>query len=233
MGPFLSQIEKQILSRAAAIVVLSEYSSRELKRLYNLPSILIPGGVNSKRFQPVGRERSDQDLRLVTLRNLVPRMGLTQLVRALTLLPSDVRLDIGGEGPSRPALENLISSLGLGDRVRLLGHIPDAQLPRFYSGADWFVLPTVALEGFGLVILESLSCGTPVLGTRIGAIPELLERFDSLWVIPEASSEAIASTLSSVAKQPLPDPWELHDIIAGQFDWLTMFPVSESGTHGD
>ena len=216
---FLSRIEKQVLSRADAIVVLSEYSSSELKRLYSLPSVLIPGGVDSKRFQPVETGRSNEDLKLVTLRNLVPRMGLMELIRALSLLPSAVRLDIGGEGPLRPALDDLIRSLGLGNRVRLLGHIPDAQLPRFYSGADWFVLPTVKLEGFGLVILESLSCGTPVLGTRVGAIPELLERFDSHWVIGEASPEAIASTLSSIGKLSPPNAWELHQMIAREFDW--------------
>lgn len=222
IAPLLSWIENKILSRADAIIVLSEYSRREVEKLYRLRTTVIPGGVDSRRFQPVEKKQSDGSLHLISLRNLVPRMGLAELIGSMKLLPSHIRLDIGGEGPLRLELEGLIDSFGLGDRVRLVGHIPDADLPRFYSSADWFMLPTVLMEGFGLVILESLSCGTPVLGTRIGAIPELLERFDARWVIPEPSSEAIAETVLSVDSQSLPTPRELHERIAGRFDWLKI-----------
>lgn len=221
-APLLSRIERQVLCRAARIVALSEYSRRQVEKLYKLRSVLIPGGVDSKRFHPVEKERSNGGLHLITLRNLVPRMGLAELIHSIKLLPSHAQLDIGGQGPLRPELERLIDSLGLTHRVRLLGHIPDPDLPCFYCNADWFVLPTVALEGFGLVILESLSCGTPVVGTRIGAIPELLERFDAQWVIPEPTPEAIAATILSVNKRQAPPPWELHELVAAEFDWETI-----------
>jgi glycosyltransferase involved in cell wall biosynthesis len=146
-------------------------------------------------------------------------MGLFELIEAMTRLPSNIRLDIGGEGPLRAALEGCVQALGLRRRILLHGHIPDDELPGFYSSADWFVLPTVTQEGFGLVILESLSCGTPVLGTRIGAIPELLERIDPEWLIPEPSAESIAATVLSALKRPVPDRNDLHQRIAKEFDW--------------
>ena len=75
------------------------------------------------------------------------------------------------------------------------------------------------VEGFGLVTLESLSCGTPVLGTRIGAIPELLERFDPQWIIKEPTPKEIAATILSASGQPPPSPNDLHSRINAEFDW--------------
>ncbi len=222
VSPLLAEVEKRALHRATAITVLSEFSQRKLKRLYNREGVIIPGGVNSERFQPIEKVQPNQTLRLVTLRNLVPRMGLPQLIRAMKLLPSHIELTIGGQGPLRNELMGLIGSLGLSKRVQLAGHVPDDDLSHFYSSANWFVLPTVALEGFGLVILESLSCGTPVLGTRIGAIPELLEKFDPQWIIKEPTPEAIAATILSVSENSPPSPTQLHDRVSAEFDWRNI-----------
>ncbi len=219
VSPLLAEVEKRALHRATAITVLSKFSKRKLKRLYNREGIIIPGGVDSERFRPSAKVESSKALRLVTLRNLVPRMGLPQLIRAMSLLPPHIELTIGGRGPLQHELLDLIHSLGLSERVRLAGHVPDEDLPLFYSSANWFVLPTVALEGFGLVTLESLSCGTPVLGTRIGATPELLEKFDSQWLIDEPTAKEIAATILRVIEKPTPSPDDLHHRVAGEFDW--------------
>jgi glycosyltransferase involved in cell wall biosynthesis len=149
-------------------------------------------------------------------------MGLAQLIRAMSLLPPHIELTIGGRGPLQDELMGLISSLGLSERVRLAGHVPDEDLPHFYSSANWFVLPTVALEGFGLVTLESLSCGTPVLGTRIGATPELLEKFDPQWIIEEPTPKEIATTILRVTGKPAPSPDDLHHRVAEEFDWKNI-----------
>ena len=67
----------------------------------------------------------------------------------------------------------------------------------YYQAADLFVLPTATLEGFGLIMLESLACGTPVLGTPVGAIPEMLGRVDPTLVLPSAGAEAIARGIAA------------------------------------
>lgn len=222
LSPLLTTIERGTAKRASAIAVLSEFSRLQLRQLYGRESVLIPGGVDGRRFRPPATSRSQETLRLITVRNLVPRMGLSRLIRAMTLLPPQTELHIGGEGPLRSQLDQLIMSLGLNERVRLIGHVPEEELPAFYSSADWFVLPTVALEGFGLVILESLACGTPVLGTRIGAIPELLERFDPDWVIEEPTPEAIAATVTVATRNAAPSRTELHERVAREFDWTSI-----------
>jgi glycosyltransferase involved in cell wall biosynthesis len=214
-----SQIERQVIRHASAITVLSDFSRNEVKRLYGRDASVVPGGVDTAWFKPAGQIGSSEVVRLVTLRNLVPRMGLDSLVRAMAKLPPYIQLDIGGEGPLRHYLLKLIRDHRLENRVRLLGHVPDLELPKFYSSADWFVLPTAALEGFGLVILESLACGTPVLGTRIGAIPEVLERFDPAWVIEKSTADSIAATVLSATQTRPPDRWALHRQVAAEFDW--------------
>jgi glycosyltransferase involved in cell wall biosynthesis len=222
MSPFLAAAERRVVHRATAIIVLSQFSNHQLMRLHDREAVLIPGGVNSERFQPTGESQPDKTLRLITVRNLVPRMGLPQLIRAMSLLPAHIELTIGGRGPLEAELLGLISSLGLSDRVRLAGHVPEEDLPHFYSSANWFVLPTVALEGFGLVTLESLSCGTPVLGTRIGATPELLEKFDPQWIIEESTAKEIAATILTVIEKPSPSPSDLHHRVAAEFDWKSI-----------
>ena len=222
MSPLLAAAERRVVHRATVIIVLSQFSNHQVRQLHDREAVLIPGGVNSEQFQPTVKGQSDKTLRLVTLRNLVPRMGLPQLIRAMNLLPPHIELTIGGRGPLQDELMELIRSLGLSDRVRLAGHVPDKDLPHFYSSANWFVLPTVALEGFGLVTLESLSCGTPVLGTRIGATPELLEKFDPQWIIEEPTPKEIAATILTVTEKPAPSPDDLHQRVAGEFDWKNI-----------
>ena len=78
------------------------------------------------------------------------------------------------------------------EHVRLIGFVPEDRLADYYRAAELFVLPTVALEGFGLVTVEALACGTPVLGTPVGATPEILEALDRRLVLPGTTPETLA-----------------------------------------
>ena len=108
---------------------------------------------------------------LFTVRNLVPRMGLENLISAFEIVQSgrtDLLLIIGGEGPLEPALKEQTRQCGVEEFVRFVGYIPDEDLPSYYQMADLFILPTIELEGFGLVTVEALASGLPVLGTPVG-----------------------------------------------------------------
>jgi glycosyltransferase involved in cell wall biosynthesis len=113
----------------------------------------------------------------------------------------NVHLTIGGEGPQRKSLETKIERLGLESWVRLVGYIPADQLPDFYGAADFFILPTRELEGFGLVTVESLACGTPVLGTPIGGTPEILHPFDPSFLFRSPSPIDMADGIQAAAKR--------------------------------
>ena len=242
-------MEAANLRRSAAVVVLSEHSRREVLTFGYPPAQirLIPGGTDLERFHPAtdraaARQRlglpAGQAL-LLSVRRLAPRMGLDNLVRSMPAVVArrpDVLLLIGGKGPERERLERLVAELGLEDHVRLLGFIADDDLAAYYQAADAFVLPTLALEGFGLVTTESLACGTPVLGTPVGATPEILRRLDARLVLPgtgpEALAEGITAFLGSEWWAGL-TPERLHRFVQDNYTWDAHVQAVETNLSGD
>jgi glycosyltransferase involved in cell wall biosynthesis len=101
----------------------------------------------------------------------------------------------------REKLQADIQRKGLGDAVQLVGFIPEVQLSQYYQAADLVVVPSLQLEGFGLVIVEALACGTPVLGTPVGAIPEILNQVDPILVAEGPDSCSIARALERVLRR--------------------------------
>lgn len=202
--------ERLVVRRSGRIVVLSEFMKRRMLAAHGVAEDrvrVIPGGADPSRFRPpANREEVRRRLGLppdkvllLTVRNLVPRMGLDHLVQALALLGEgrhDLLLLIGGEGPSRASLERLIQDLHLGRSARLVGFIAEDDLPRYYQAADLVVMPTHVLEGFGLVTVEAMACGTPVLGTPVGALPEVLARVDTGLVTDGCGPDALAAALT-------------------------------------
>jgi glycosyltransferase involved in cell wall biosynthesis/SAM-dependent methyltransferase len=202
-------LERACLKRAGLVHVLSDFSAEQLWKLYAVPRerlVRIRGAAATDRFTPApdrAATRStlglpaDRPL-LLTVRNLEARMGLDTLLEAMSRLrvscPRALLL-IGGAGSLRGALEAQSQALGLGGHVKFLGFVPDADLPRYYQAADLFVLPTRELEGFGLVTVEALACGTPVLGTPVGATPEILRALCPSLVFRDTAPEAMAEDL--------------------------------------
>ncbi len=204
-------LEDCLLRRCHAYMVLSRFMRSRLLRCH--PRIaaervrLIPGGTDTRRFSPEGgkaaaRRRLGLPLRrpvLLTVRRLVARMGLDALLQALPAVLEAVPkalLLVGGTGPLRPRLEELSARLGTEAAVRFLGHVPSEQLPLYYRAADLFVLPTRSLEGFGLVTIEALASGTPVVGTPVGGTVEILTGLDPGLLAADASPAALAERVT-------------------------------------
>jgi glycosyltransferase involved in cell wall biosynthesis/SAM-dependent methyltransferase len=215
----LGVLERACLRRATRVHVLSRFSADLLARLHRIGGdrvVAIAGGADLARFRPPDDRRAlrrrlglplDRPV-LFTVRNLEPRMGLDGLLEAMAhgRRPGGPCLLIGGTGPLRARLERQAGDLGLADRVRFLGFVPDEALPDWYGAADAFVLPTRELEGFGLVTVEALACGTPVLATPVGATPEILGPLEPALLFREASvaamAEGIARFLDTAARDP-------------------------------
>ena len=124
----------------------------------------------------------------VSVRRLVPRMGLDVLVDAWSVVVEaanvPVLLLIAGDGPSRSALEAQVERLGLTDYIRFIGRVDDASLVSLYRAANVSVVPSVSLEGYGLVVLESLATGTPVVASAVGGLSEAVGGFDESALVP-------------------------------------------------
>jgi asparagine synthase (glutamine-hydrolysing) len=202
------RLERRALWQSDRMMVLSDFSTSQLRRIHQIPVervVVIPGGVDVNRFRPAANRaglRRDLGLPegqlLLTVRNLEPRMGLDSLITAMrTVLAAkpDCRLVIGGSGPLKEQLVQQVRELGLEHAIRFTGFIPEERLPDYYAAADLFVLPTRHLEGFGLVTVEALACGTPVLGTPVGGTQEILCQFDPRFLFQSAEPEAIAERI--------------------------------------
>lgn len=203
-------IESWDLRQAARIIVLSEFSKTHLKEFLGFKDedvIVIPGGVDLEKFHPAGQDRSalkealgigaDRSF-LFTVRRLVHRMGLDNLIQAMVEVRKyqpQVLLVIAGEGHLRGNLQYLVKKLDLEENVKLIGSLADERLSAYYQAADLFILPTLALEGFGLIILEALACGCPVLGTPVGNIPDLLAPLFPDFVFANTNPEAMATRI--------------------------------------
>jgi teichuronic acid biosynthesis glycosyltransferase TuaC len=150
---------------------------------------VIPNGVDLETYAPRDRAASRARLGLTDRKtllyvgNLVPGKGMEALVDGFALLRSpsgtvvpgdeEVRLVIVGAGPLRAALEERAAARGVTDAVRFAGEIPHAALGDWYSAADALCLVSER-EGWPNVLLEALACGTPIVATRVGGIPEIV-----------------------------------------------------------
>jgi glycosyltransferase involved in cell wall biosynthesis len=204
----LAMLERRALARAARILVLSEYSSGLASTAgARCPIDVVSGGVHTGRFdegdgRAAARARlglaPDRPL-LVAVRRLEPRMGLSELLAALQSIDAD--LVVGGTGALASRLEAEAAALGVRERVRFAGRIADDALPNWYRAADAVVVPSLAYEGFGMVTAEALACGTPVVGTPVGATPELLAPLEPALLAagtrPDQLAAAIRATLAS------------------------------------
>ena len=202
--------ERQALAHAQVIIVRSKFMEEEMRQLYGEVGkgkiIRIPLGVDTQRFsfvEDLRAIRKDLGLPLnrpilLTVRRLAARMGLENLITAISRVVkqvSDVLLLIGGKGYLEKSLYAQVQKLHLESSIKFLGFISEENLPKYYQAADLFVLPTMALEGFGLVTIEALSCGTPVIATPVGANPEVLEPLGQEFLCQDTTPEALAEQI--------------------------------------
>jgi D-inositol-3-phosphate glycosyltransferase len=174
---------------------------------------LVPCGVDLKLFRPVSRGLARRRLglthagrRLLFVGRPDPMKGLERLLDALALLhpPAPDLMVVGGDDPGSDAWQGLASAIharGLEQRVAAVGRVPPENLRFYYSAADAVVVPSV-YESFGLVLLEALACGTPVVATPVGAAPGLITIPEAGRVTGDAAPPSLARGISAVLAAP-------------------------------
>ena len=216
--------EEKVLNKSEKVIALSQFTKDKIQDVYSIPQekiSLIPGGVDLKRFKPF-RDKSAIRNRLKVptgkivlfcVRNLVKRMGLENLISALRIIikkAPGVILILGGEGVLKNELITLARNADLENYIYFVGFIPEEQLPDYYGMADLFVLPTKELEGFGLVTIEAMASGLPVVGTSVGGTKEILGNFDESFLFKGTDSGSISDLIlekCQVIKQN-PEKWK-------------------------
>lgn len=209
-------IEKKVYRRADRLIVLSEAFKTVLADSYGVDRSridIVPGAVDCDRFDIAASRREARDVLgwpvdrpiVLAVRRLVPRMGLEDLIAAVATLRQkhpELLVFIAGKGALTAALQAQIDAAGLQQHVRLLGYVSDADLPVAYRAADLSVVPTVALEGFGLIAIESLASGTPVIVTPVGGLPEAVQGLSRSLICDAVGPAALAVALERALQHP-------------------------------
>ncbi len=193
--------------RSAKVVAISSYTANELRELVDIPIEVIP---YSASLPPASGTVSPSDGRpsILFVGRLVERKGVSVLIEAVGRLQNrDARLVIVGEGPERSRLEALSRQTGVADRVEFRGKVSDAELQRAYQRASAFVLPSVLdtrgdTEGLGVVLLEAMNYGVPVVASRIGGIVDVVADRDSGLLVPAGDPTALAEALDGLFASP-------------------------------
>lgn len=213
--------EQLVYRRARRFIVLSRAFGDVLAREFGVRGDairVVPGGVDLSRFDgSLTRAEARRQLGLpqdrplvLTVRRLVPTKGLEHLIDATAMLRRDVPdavVVIVGTGPLAGELQRRVDERGLQEVVRFPGHVGEDALPLYYRAADLLVVPSVELEGFGLVVAEALACGTPALVTPVGGLPEVVADLDPALVLAGSASTDLAAGLRDAltGRLPLPD----------------------------
>lgn len=195
------------LSKAAAVIAVSEWERLRLAEDFGVDARVIPNGLNEDRF--VGATPTGHfDEYILYVGRLERYKGVQHIVRALP--ETDYQLLVAGTGPYREELETLTSTLSVDDRVRFLGYVPDESLPGLYAGAEAFVTMS-SFEAYGMTVAEALASGTGCVVRERGALTNWAERDDCVGVSNTAPSEVasairVAATLNAPCT-PLPS-WD-------------------------
>jgi glycosyltransferase involved in cell wall biosynthesis len=209
--PWLRGFVKWALRTSDAVVAISSYTAREIARFARVPVRIIPYtlGFDEARRPARLQRGARQEFRIVFVGRLVERKGVKHLIDAVGRLPVELRphLTVIGEGPERQALDAQVHAAGLERRVEIRGRVSEEALHEAYADSDVMVLPSILdargdTEGLGVVLLEAMSYGVPVIASDIGGITDVVENEKSGLLVPPADPEQLARALERLARDP-------------------------------
>ncbi len=236
--------EEETVRDTRKIIVATEKEKQDITFYYDaLPDkvAVVPCGVNMELFMHHDKLQSRQKLGIndekimLFVGRIDPLKGIDRLLQAVPLIKNhgDLKLYvIGGDAGSRVELEKLqklTGELKISDRVIFQGIVKQDILPYYYSAADVCVVPSY-YESFGLVPLESLACGTPVVATDVGDLKHIIRPGETGYIVLDNSPEKLAAAVSLVLDSPLHDVESALSIRAsvGRWDWASI-AVSVAG----
>jgi glycosyltransferase involved in cell wall biosynthesis len=197
-------IMKFVLGKADTIIVTNKKQLKFSPFLgdYIEKIKIIPPGVDTQKFKPTKIEKEENSLFFLSVLDMFHEYkGLNYLLEALKIVKKeikDVKLTVGGEGELTDYYKSLSHQLGLQNNVDFIGYVPDSELVKQYNRSELFVLPSYSAEqeGFGIVLLEAMACGLPVVTTDIAGVSEEIEKRYAGAVIRPANTAELARAIT-------------------------------------
>jgi phosphatidylinositol alpha-mannosyltransferase len=202
--PVLKRYFKRLHARIAVSVPARDFIARYFEADYRI----VPNGIDGARFLPgllpIESARTPGQSTILFVGRLEARKGLPTLLEAYAQLRnrrSDVRLVIVGDGPMRWGYESQVRGLGVPD-VQFCGHVPAELLPRYYAAADVFCTPANGGESFGIVLLEAMASGVPVVASAIPGFGQVVDNGRDGLLVPPRQPQAWAEAINTVLDNP-------------------------------
>ena len=246
-GDYRFNGEKTVIEQVDAIIASTESERMQLKDMYHVPDkkiVIIPPGVDTTRFYPIDKSEAreaigipEEDRMVLFVGRIEPLKGIDTLIEAMAKLKMKCHrcphylVIIGGDADASPQetnsemarLKTLSQELGIEDIIIFLGKRDQAKLPYYYSAAEVVVMPS-HYESFGMVALEAMACGTPVIASEVGGLRNLIIEGETGFFIARQDS----STLSDKMKMLLLDDTLRNHIsqkaaeYARSYDWANI-----------
>jgi len=218
-------IERRTMAAADRIIAATDIDRAHMLEAYGASArkiAVVPGGVNLQLFRPGSREAARRDLglgpepTLLFVGRIQRLKGIDVLIRAAAALADDLPgikvLIAGGSGEAagkRPPeeerelarLRGIVDELGFQDSVRFLGAVDQSRLAQYYRAADLTVMPST-YESFGLVAVESMACGTPVVASRVGGLATIVRDDENGALVPWRDPRLFADRIRSILTEP-------------------------------
>jgi len=209
--PLLKSLSKFLVNDADAIIALTEDMKSRLQKFAHRNIYVIPNGIDLKKFENLSRDNIQHTLQtkkgeqfLIFVGRLRPEKGMQYLIEAMRLIRnkrSSVRLIIVGEGPEEYGLKRLVEQLNLEHCVTFMGNVPNEKVPKYMAIADVFILPSLS-EGLPIALLEAMAAGLPIIATRVGGIPCVLEDGKNGLLVNPGSSSDLAEKILMLMRSP-------------------------------
>ncbi|MEM3395967.1 MAG: glycosyltransferase [Thermoplasmata archaeon] len=213
LGNLIVELYRDTMGRytvehASKIIVHTKTYQATSRTIWHLEPVIIPSAVDTHRFSP---DRFSQELKkryenfkiVLFVGRLVYQKGVSFLIDACQYLPKDVMLLIVGDGPEIENLKKLAKIRNLEHRVLFLGRISHLELPSYFATCDVFVLPSVSrLEAFGLVIVEAMASGKPVVVSDIPGVNEVIEDGKEGLLCKPMNPEDLAEKIKTLLENP-------------------------------
>lgn len=198
-APVIRLIERRIVVRIA----VSRVAERAAAARVGGPFEVVPNGADAERFASAAPADLGQGTKLLFVGRLDERKGFPTAVRAFAQLAPDrpdLRLVVVGDGPQRSAVEAL--SPDIRARVRMLGAVPNVDLPPYYAACDLYLGTSVGGESFGIVLVEALAAGLPVVASDIAGYDEVVSDGVEGLLVPPRDPEAVARAAATILDDP-------------------------------
>jgi phosphatidylinositol alpha-mannosyltransferase len=228
LAPFGTSVWERIDKRIA----VSEAARESVcSRLGEAPIHIVPNGTDVHVFERATPAKLPKGRTMLFVGRLEPRKGFPVAVRAFARLAqryNDLQLIVVGEGVEREAVEILPRALR--SRVHLLGRVSDAVLPGYYAAANVFVAPATGSESFGIVLVEAMAAGLPIVASDIAGYREVVRHGREALLVPKGDHSALADAVQRLFERP-EDARALGNngrMRARRYDWDTILLTLEN-----